>query len=1011
MPGFQDWPNFKDDIDCLRNYNTVVSILVGKYWHVIQWQNQFFVFYINEDHLISNKGTYSTVFEIFKLDPSTGGLYIHPETGQPLIDPSTQQPYDDTRYIIRLVSTSNSLSDLKKTNQLYQNVYPVSDVFRLDDDHYAVVAHYLGECLHNIDTDQLGLIDSVDILLQTAMQLNLMLKQRTFNKTCMLHRDLKASNVVYQKLTINDNRTNQEKRTELLPSIIDFGLSEYLDYPYRILYKRDIKHPNMDYFTPETQPDVFGKAYYSGATDIGMFLEIYQRLLAGNMFGKKQQGRFPIHRIEVDPQWHCHDFNLTACLRDFAELLHNEWPHKRPDADVLLRFFQQVSRYCHIMQLLTDMPAPSGSTQYPGVWRSLWISFKRCYDYLETQSQLKQQLQATKAQLILLSMGAWSMPIMYCGQAQSFEDLTFYDKPSFCQMVIARQSQLMPARVAAILALQHHKGFNSSQFVEQFVFSKASMSALLAINRLALSGYFTKQRFNLIYQGHLNDEHCQAIESLGQCGLLTENRLHTIANQTCSFEQLHALNQLVDKGWHDPTLLEEIMPDEQLANEGYHNELIKLLPYIACSRAIYDPTDFKKFVNTLSYAPSEILTKLFQAINQRYGLCYDNACLRQTMFNIVLINTRRDNKTISHLTLLALVNNTPLDLRAQQGVTHLLDSSLVVNQEILIGLLAKAERHFWYHVSDWCRNGLLKPHLLNYPLLNKLADSSDKQQTVSNLLKGSIYFHSGHINLCSADTCVAQFYRRIVQANQEHYSKECDDWLVTNLRMSLTLREVANILTQHVKYKTDLIQNYNTLSIDEAWQALGTLQMLNEQQSQLIEQAYPYRFQTVRQNLLRHVIQKVFRHYDSLLSVARSKQSCQNSFVSSGLNNVETRLAALYWLIQLLKSNPKQTPVEINSVNQNNNDVFLVNCFNPVQADIQPYMPSKQQFAKFELRSVLQTERDINRFVQPLLKELTLISAQPNQQTQLFDHVRFDTTVLPAAHDDSLNQTKQENSP
>ena len=1009
MPGFQNWPNFKNAIDYL-NGDTVVSIPVDQYWHVIQWQNQFFVFYINEGHLISNKGTYSTVFEIFKLDPYTGGLYIHPETGQPLIDPSTQQPYDDTRYIIRLVSTSNSLSDLIKTNQLYQNVYPVSDVFRLDGDHYAVVAHYLGECLHNIDTDQLGLIDSVDILLQTAMQLNLMLKQRTFNKTCMLHRDLKASNVVYQKLTINDKRTNQEKRTELLPSIIDFGLSEYLDYPYRILYKRDIKHPNMDYFTPETQPDVFGKAYYSGATDIGMFLEIYQRLLAGNMFGKKQQGRFPIHRIEVDPQWHCHDFNLTACLRDFAELLHNEWPHKRPDADVLLRFFQQVSRYCHIMQLLTDMPAAQGSAPSQNPFSKLWVSIKRCYDYLDTLSKLKKQLQSTKAQLILLSMGAWSTPIIYRNQTQTFEDFPFYNEQSFCEMVVARQNELTPARVGAIFALQYHKDMININFINPFVFDIASEASLLALNRLAITGHLDETRFSFIYNQCLQDESCQAIESLAGRGLLTDDCVKAIIDdESCSWDQLHALNQLVDKGWFDQYLLSNIMPDILGGSDAFREGVIKLLPYLACSRAMYDPENFKKFVRGLSYNSDKILTKFYEAIAKHYGQNYDNDCLRQAMFNFVLMSITRLGRPISVQALLAILDM-PADLKMQQGVKNLIASDLEPNVVILNNLLTKADANFWYHINDWHQYGLLKPHLMDYSMLTKLADSTDKQQAINCLINAKINFYLCHTHLCSADTLVAQFYRHIIQANHDQYSQPLDNELIEQLsHHNSTLNKAAKIIGQPVKFKTNFIHKYRKNAINECWRALHTMQQLTDQQCQLVEQAYPYRFQTVRQNLLRHVIHKVVASYDDLILSSYSKQPYQTTFVSPHLVYLETKLAALYWLMQLLKQNAKQAPFVINAITQANDNGFSIDCFKPVQSDIQTYTPYTQQFTKCHLSSVLQNDPQLSQFVQPLLKELAIISAQSNKQAQLFDNNGIDLTALSAVATDKSDRSKEVN--
>lgn len=977
MPDFQDWPNFSDAITYLRNHAGQVSVEISNFGHVIRWQDQFFVFYISRDHLVSDKGTYSTVFEIFKLDPATDGLYKNPETGQPLTDPHTGQLYDDTRYIIRLVSRANSLPELKIMNQLYRNIYPVSDVFVLDCNNYAVVAPYLGQCLHDIKDDQFSLIDRVDLLFQIAMQLNSMLKQRTFDKTCMLHRDLKASNVVYQQLTIND------KRTELLPSIIDFGLSEPLDYPRQILYKRDIRHPNMDYFTPETQPDVFGKAYYSGATDVGMFLEIYQRFLAGNIFGKKQQGRFPIHRIEVDPQWHCHDFNLTQCLQDFAELLHNEWPHKRPDADVLLRFFQQVSRYCHVMQLLTDMPAAEGSVPCQNIFGKLLTSIKRCYDYLDTLSQLKKQLQSSKAQLILLSMGAWSTPIIYRGQTQSFEDFPFDAEQRFCEMVLTRQNELTPARVGAIFALQYHKNLIDINFINRFVFDIASEASLLALNRLTIASQLDETRFGFIYNQCLQDESCQAIESLAVSGLLTDDCVKAIIDdKSCSWNQLHAFNQLVDKGWIDQYLLSNIMPDILGGSDAFQERVIKLLPYLACSRAMYDPENFKKFVRGLSYNSDEILIKFYEAITQHYGRHYDDDCLRQTMFNFVLMSITRLGQPVSVQALLAMFNM-PADLKMQRGVKNLIASDLEPDVAILNTLLTKADANFWYHINDWHQHGLLKPHLMDYPVLEKLAHSIEKQQAVNCLLNAKINFHLCHTHLCSADTLVAQFYRHIVQAHRNQYSQHLDSWLIDQLsHNNSTLNKTSKILGQPVKYKTNFIQKYQKNSINECWQALRIMQQLTDQQCQLVETAYPYSFKMLRANLLKHVIHKVVTSYDELIFDIHSKQPNHTKFIPPHINYLENKLAALHWLLQLLKQNTQQAPVEIDTVSTSN-DYYLVDFFRPIQANVDSYKPyTQQQFTKSELSSVLQTDRQISQFVQPLLKDIKILSSRSDRVSQ-----------------------------
>ena len=520
------------------------------------------------------KGRYGYIYHAYAINPDDGSIN-HDQNWVAKVQLIRNQPE-----LERLVEVN------KITQQFYKSTPPLWLGFNDSNDahEYVTLLENLGRYTLE-DNPITSVSQSIEVTLQILMQLSLIHERTSSNNVSVFHNDLKNRNIVL------DNLDEQG----WLPNIIDFDLA-FKNKHHQYLHDFN---GNSAYMAPETTSDLYGLSYVSTQSDIYSLVSCILAIFNVEFpFKKPTDTQLPTHKIDLKNETpNTDDFDFRSRLIQFLDRMQSYYSKERPQLEECIQFFQLALQYNKINDILDKIQYDSDSLEDED---KAWLRQQ------EQQDCLLQRKQRTKAQMILLSLGAWQTQFPYPNSTNMSDNITFKhfpfeQKPKFCQAIIDNQQNLSAARILAyfsIISVYHSE--DTQKAWNTILDDSKSNSQFEAIISLSKLDQLTAQNIDNILN-HYKLRQCQALTALSHSNLpqlQLEKLLHNIHHDYYSHLQIETLNHLGRGGYHVDNLVGHILPIKTDSEHAYNDQQLNFINKVASNKLIYDLDNTLKLLST-----------------------------------------------------------------------------------------------------------------------------------------------------------------------------------------------------------------------------------------------------------------------------------------------------------------------------------------------------------------------------------------------------------------------------
>ena len=520
-----------------------------KYYKSSDDDNRYYAIAINKDQYYIGGGGFGSVYRAYEYLYENGELQFN----------------NDKELVAKI--ERNSFNKVYKINKITSQFYETSAPFKWSNDEHISFTEKLGDAdlgqiANKIDpaihskqaVRQHYNIDKLPNQLYTVMQILTQLSEMhalTDHNQPTIHNDIKPDNIIMS--------TNG-------PSITDFGLSVYTDSFGSPNYLKGTRG-NPYYTPPELRADEHGFSCISPKGDIYSMVRVILTVLQdGKHYKPSRTASFDTNVLQIDSTWNDDSFDFRQNLIDFLERMQAKMMSKRPDCDEALRYFQLAHQYTQIKESLEKTNQPT--------------------------LEQKQQLNATKAKMILLSKGAWHLPIWRNGQLRTWEEHDFsYDDPIW-DKILESPKDITPARLTTYLTFQQFElghcrncsinkplGNSESPITGLLYETIASLARIL--QNSANDPQNLQFTINAVYDNY-NPVQLKTISQLYKANASEDRLTQVVADifkDVYSDDQLETVHALLNNGYDvDEHILDIILPQDTPPTLNSH-----LLQYIKSS--------------------------------------------------------------------------------------------------------------------------------------------------------------------------------------------------------------------------------------------------------------------------------------------------------------------------------------------------------------------------------------------------------------------------------------------